>query len=114
MLMLIFVLNCGSSSIKSELIETAGARRLLEMQIENLGSASCRLLVGDERVLDAGGPGEPVGFGDEVELGAWGEHCGLTWARCNDAGIPAVVRRLTRRSPERNRAKEGVGACPII
>ncbi|MBB6095110.1 acetate kinase [Povalibacter uvarum] len=47
--MRIFALNCGSSSIKAALIETDGGSRLLEMHIENLGSADCRLLIGEER-----------------------------------------------------------------
>lgn len=47
--MLIFALNCGSSSIKSELIDTSAGRRLLEMHVENLGSATCRLQVGADR-----------------------------------------------------------------
>ncbi|MFL6547427.1 MAG: acetate/propionate family kinase [Povalibacter sp.] len=44
----ILALNCGSSSIKSVLIDTGTQQRLLEMRIENLGSEDCRLLIGDE------------------------------------------------------------------
>ena len=51
----ILALNCGSSSIKCVLIDTATRERLLEMHIDNLGSAHCRLTIGDERLpLDAG------------------------------------------------------------
>ena len=53
--MRIFALNCGSSSIKSVLIDTDSRRRLLDMHIDNLGSADCRLEIGDERIpLDPG------------------------------------------------------------
>ncbi|HEY5808539.1 MAG TPA: acetate/propionate family kinase [Povalibacter sp.] len=52
--MRIFALNCGSSSLKSVLIDTVTRERLLEMRIENLASADCRLLVGSEsRSMDA-------------------------------------------------------------
>lgn len=44
----ILALNCGSSSIKSVLIDTRRQVRLLELRIENLGSADCRLVIGDE------------------------------------------------------------------
>ncbi len=86
MLMLIFVLNCGSSSIKSELIETAGARRLLEMQIENLGSASCRLLVGDER--------QPLDAGTDIAGGVSRLIAELQARRGNDEAIAAVAHRF--------------------
>ncbi|HMN45805.1 MAG TPA: acetate/propionate family kinase [Povalibacter sp.] len=53
--MRIFALNCGSSSIKSVLIDTDSRQRLLDMHIDSLGSAECRLLIDDERIpLDAG------------------------------------------------------------
>jgi acetate kinase len=53
--MRIFALNCGSSSIKSVLIDTASRQRLLDMHIDSLGSADCRLQIGEERFpLDAG------------------------------------------------------------
>ncbi len=53
--MRIFALNCGSSSIKSVLIDTATRRPLLDMHISNLGATDCRLQVGDEHIaLDAG------------------------------------------------------------
>ncbi len=53
--MRIFTLNCGSSSIKSALIDTVSRRRLLDMSLDNPGSADCRLQIDDERIpLDAG------------------------------------------------------------
>ncbi|HEY6644949.1 acetate/propionate family kinase [Povalibacter sp.] len=53
--MRIFALNCGSSSLKSVLIDTDSHRPLLAMHIDNLGSVDCRLQIGEERFsLDAG------------------------------------------------------------
>ena len=53
--MRIFALNCGSSSLKSVLIDTSSRARLLEMHIDSLGSADCRLQIGAERIpLEAG------------------------------------------------------------
>jgi acetate kinase len=46
--MRILALNCGSSSVKSALIDTARGRRLQEMHVENIGSDHARLHVGDE------------------------------------------------------------------
>lgn len=46
--MRILALNCGSSSIKCVAVDTASRERLLEVRIENLGSADCRLLMGHE------------------------------------------------------------------
>lgn len=53
--MRVFALNCGSSSIKSVLIDTTTRARLLAMHIENLASSDCRLHIGGERfALDGG------------------------------------------------------------
>lgn len=46
--MRVLALNCGSSSVKSALIDTALGRRLQEMHVENIGSDHARLHVGDE------------------------------------------------------------------
>lgn len=52
--MRIFALNCGSSSIKSALIDTVTRERLLDVRVLELGSAACRLVIdGRERQLDA-------------------------------------------------------------
>lgn len=52
--MRIFALNCGSSSIKSALIDTASRERLLDVRVLELGSAACRLVIdGREQHLDA-------------------------------------------------------------
>lgn len=52
--MRIFALNCGSSSIKSALIDTASRERLLDVRVLELGSAACRLVIdGREQKLDA-------------------------------------------------------------
>lgn len=51
----ILALNCGSSSIKCALIDTASRKRLLDVRVLELGSAACRLIVGGrEEKLDAG------------------------------------------------------------
>ena len=84
--MLIFVLNCGSSSIKSELIETAGGSRLLEMQIENLGSASCRLLAGEER--------QPLDAGTDIVAGIKRLIAELQARRKGEKGLAAVAHRF--------------------
>lgn len=53
--MRILALNCGSSSVKSALIDTATGRRLQEIRVENIGSDHVRLHVGDDMSnLDAG------------------------------------------------------------
>lgn len=53
--MRVLALNCGSSSVKSALIDTALDRRLQEMHVENVGSDHARLHVGDSvRELTAG------------------------------------------------------------
>jgi acetate kinase len=46
--MRILAINCGSSSIKSALIETTDRRRMLAVQVENLGTRDCTLHVGDD------------------------------------------------------------------
>lgn len=52
--MRVFALNCGSSSLKSVLIDTATRERGLAMRIENLASSDCRLHIGNESFpLDA-------------------------------------------------------------
>ncbi len=45
--MRVLALNCGSSSVKSALIDTARGRRLQEMHVENIGSDHARLHAGD-------------------------------------------------------------------
>lgn len=46
--MRVLALNCGSSSLKSALIDTTDLRCLQEMRIENIGSSAVRLQVGAE------------------------------------------------------------------
>jgi acetate kinase len=45
--MRVLALNCGSSSVKSALIETALGRRVQEMHVENIGSDHARLHAGE-------------------------------------------------------------------
>jgi len=45
--MRILVLNCGSSSVKSALVDSATGRRLFAARVEEIGRSSCRLHVGD-------------------------------------------------------------------
>jgi acetate kinase len=53
--MRVLALNCGSSSVKSALIDTASGRRLQEIHVENVGSDHVRLHAGEQvRNLDAG------------------------------------------------------------
>ncbi|MFC4309794.1 acetate/propionate family kinase [Steroidobacter flavus] len=53
--MRVLALNCGSSSVKSALIDTAHGQRLQEMQVENIGSDHARLHAGDQvRELGSG------------------------------------------------------------
>lgn len=50
----VFALNCGSSSIKSALIDTVSRQRLLDIRVLELGSAACRLVIdGRDQKLDA-------------------------------------------------------------
>lgn len=52
--MRVLALNCGSSSVKSALIDTASGRRLREVHVENIGSDRVRLHVGGQACdLDA-------------------------------------------------------------
>jgi acetate kinase len=53
--MRVLALNCGSSSVKSALIDTALGRRVQEMHVENIGSDHARLHAGEAvRELKAG------------------------------------------------------------
>ncbi|HEY0943387.1 MAG TPA: acetate/propionate family kinase [Steroidobacter sp.] len=53
--MRVLALNCGSSSVKSALIDTASGRRLQEIHVENIGSEQVRLHAGAQvHDLDAG------------------------------------------------------------
>ncbi|HEY5759530.1 MAG TPA: acetate/propionate family kinase, partial [Steroidobacter sp.] len=45
--MRVLALNCGSSSVKSALIDTAAGRRVQEMHVENIGSDHARLHAGE-------------------------------------------------------------------
>lgn len=45
--MRVLALNCGSSSVKSALIDAGTGRRLHEMHVENIGSGHAQLHVGD-------------------------------------------------------------------
>ncbi|MFL6548842.1 MAG: acetate/propionate family kinase [Povalibacter sp.] len=47
--MLILSINCGSSSIKSALIDSEDGRRLLEVRVENIGSSNAVLRIDDAR-----------------------------------------------------------------
>src|SRR5512145_219695 len=52
--MRILAINCGSSSIKSALIDGASGERLLDLRVTGVGSAEARLRVdGVERALSA-------------------------------------------------------------
>lgn len=51
--MRVLALNCGSSSVKSALVETSSGRRVQEIHVENIGSEHARLKVG-EQVRDLG------------------------------------------------------------
>lgn len=42
--MRILVLNCGSSSVKCAVVDTAAARRVFEVRVEDIGQPSCRML----------------------------------------------------------------------
>lgn len=46
----ILALNCGSSSLKSVLVDTDSRERLVELRIENVGTPQCRLLAGTDTV----------------------------------------------------------------
>jgi acetate kinase len=46
--MRVLALNCGSSSVKSALIDTATGRRLQEIHVENIGSDHARLHAGED------------------------------------------------------------------
>jgi acetate kinase len=43
--MRIFALNCGSSSLKSAAIDGSQQRRLLDIRVENLGTAACHMRI---------------------------------------------------------------------
>jgi acetate kinase len=59
--MRVLVLNCGSSSVKSALVDSATGRRLFEARVEELGRSSCRLRVADAVTeLGAGTTLEPA------------------------------------------------------
>lgn len=59
--MRILALNCGSSSIKSALIDSSDGRRLFDARVEHIGAADSALRVGDEnRPAHARDPGEAL------------------------------------------------------
>ena len=60
--MRVLALNCGSSSVKSALIDAGTGRRLHEMRVENIGSDHARLYAGDV-TTDLDLVSEPSGFG---------------------------------------------------
>jgi acetate kinase len=43
--MRILAINCGSSSIKAALIDSADSARLSDVEVENIGTAECRMIV---------------------------------------------------------------------
>lgn len=46
--MRVLALNCGSSSIKSAVVDSERRQRLLDIRVENIGTAECRALIGEE------------------------------------------------------------------
>ncbi|MEE2901686.1 MAG: acetate/propionate family kinase [Myxococcota bacterium] len=44
----ILVINCGSSSIKAAIIESANGDRLFKLKVERIGSEQCQLVIGNE------------------------------------------------------------------
>lgn len=52
--MRILVVNCGSSSVKCAVIEVSTGRRLCDIRIEDVGTASCRLRVNDQAPQQVG------------------------------------------------------------
>lgn len=48
--MRVLVLNCGSSSLKSALVDTDNRRRLLDFRVEEIGKPSCHLRIGAARI----------------------------------------------------------------
>jgi len=53
----ILVINCGSSSIKAAIIETANGNRLFKLKVERIETEQCQLLTGNE-------PPRPLGHQD--------------------------------------------------
>lgn len=61
--MLLLTLNCGSSSVKATLIQTEGERRLLDLQVTNIGSAGTALeRDGESRAIELATHAEAVSF----------------------------------------------------
>lgn len=83
--MRVLALNCGSSSVKSALIDTARGRRVQEIHVENIGSDHARLHAGDEvRELGQG-----------VDLPAAVDVLLAAYRRLDEATSPeAVVHRV--------------------
>ena len=78
--MRILALNCGSSSVKSALIDTVSGRRLQEIQVENVGSDHARLHAG-QAVRELGAGTDLPAAVDEF------------WRRIDDSIRPARPRR---------------------
>lgn len=87
--MQILALNCGSSSIKSALFDGERLRREQSIRVENIGTASARLHIGDAlRVID----GEPdLAAAVLLLLEEW---------RGQTAAVEAVVHRVVHGGPE--------------
>lgn len=77
--MRVLALNCGSSSVKSALIDTVSGRRVQEMHVENIGSEHARLHAGSE-VRELGADIDLPAAVDEL-LAAYG----------HDGSVPAAV-----------------------
>lgn len=90
--MRVFALNCGSSSIKSVLIDTTTRERLLEMSIENLTSADVRLRVGTER--------QPLEAGTDARAAIHRLFKELSARRPPNAAIEAVAHRIVHGGAE--------------
>lgn len=84
--MLILVLNCGSSSIKSALIDTARRERLLDVRVENIHSPACRLLID--------GQAQPLASETDAAAGLRRIFAEVS-ARCEGIGpVEAVAHRI--------------------
>ena len=96
--MLIFALNCGSSSIKSAVIDSARRRRLFDVRVENADTSDFGAAVA-EVLRKLGAPGDQHGEPDAIahRIVHGGERF-LRATRIDDRVVEEIEQLLEHRS----------------
>lgn len=89
--MRILAINCGSSSVKSALVDTASGRRLFEARIEEIGRPGCR--------LRAAGRDERLGAGTDLEAAVRRILAEAVAGGAGSGGAEGVAHRVVHGGP---------------